>query len=111
MLVTGWGAILIGHLRQLDRFTRWAASSRETSRCPTGSGPWAPAFSALYRRVRMRMAYQRDLAHTIERFQSAAEAIPDGMVVLDAYQPDQVGQRARAVAPRVSISRMTSERR
>ena len=31
----------------------------------------------------MRMAYQRDLAHTIHRFQSAAEAIPDGMIVLD----------------------------
>ena len=34
--------------------------------------------------MRTRVAYQRDLAHTIERFQSAAEAIPDGMVVLDA---------------------------
>ena len=29
------------------------------------------------------MAYQRDLAQTIERFASAAQAIPDGMVVLD----------------------------
>jgi two-component system, OmpR family, phosphate regulon sensor histidine kinase PhoR len=83
VLGVGWGAILIAHLRHLDRFTRWASSSLETP-VPEGSGAWAPAFSALYRRVRTRMAYQRDLAHTIERFQSAAEAIPDGMVVLDS---------------------------
>jgi two-component system phosphate regulon sensor histidine kinase PhoR len=50
---------------------------------PEGTGPWRAAFSGLYRRVRVRDAHQRDLGRTIERFQSAAEAIPDGMVVLD----------------------------
>ena len=54
-------------------------------------------FSGLYRRVRMRVAYQRDLARTIERFQSAAEAIPDGMVVLDtANRIKWANVRARA---------------
>ena len=51
---------------------------------PESGGPWRAAWSAIYRRVRHRRAHERDLTHTIERFQSAAEAIPDGMVVLDA---------------------------
>jgi two-component system phosphate regulon sensor histidine kinase PhoR len=82
VIVVGWGGVIVFHLVQLDRFAQWAAASLDEP-VPEGRGPWRSAFSALYRRVRMRMAYQRDLAHTIHRFQSAAEAIPDGMVVLD----------------------------
>jgi two-component system phosphate regulon sensor histidine kinase PhoR len=81
-LALGWGAILAQHLIHLDRLTTWAEAALDTS-VPEGNGPWRAAFSALYRRARMRRAHERDLAHTIERFQSAAEAIPDGMVVLD----------------------------
>jgi two-component system phosphate regulon sensor histidine kinase PhoR len=82
VLVIGWGALLVYHARNLDRLTRWAGATLELP-VPESNGPWQAAFSALYRRVRTRTAYQRDLAHTIERFQSAAEAIPDGMLVLD----------------------------
>ncbi len=82
MLALGWGTILVFHLVNLDRLTQWAAASIDTP-VPEGKGPWRPAFSALYRRTRTRRAHERDLAHLIERFQSAAEAIPDGMVVLD----------------------------
>jgi two-component system phosphate regulon sensor histidine kinase PhoR len=82
VLVVGWGVILVFHLVSLDRLTQWAAASTD-SPVPEGQGPWRPAFTALYRRARTRRAHERDLAHLIERFQSAAEAIPDGMVVLD----------------------------
>ena len=62
------------------------------------AGPWRAAWSAIYRRVRHRRAHERDLAHTIERFQSAAEAIPDGMVVLDATNRIKwANQRAQAL--------------
>jgi len=82
LLVLGWGALLAFHLVHLDRLTSWAEAPLDAP-VPEGSGVWRGAFSALYRRVRTRRAHERDLAHTIERFQSAAEAIPDGMVVLD----------------------------
>jgi len=82
VLGLGWGALLVSHIRNLDRLTHWAVSTTELP-VPEGSGPWRAAFSGLYRRVRVREAHQRDLGRTIERFQSAAEAIPDGMVVLD----------------------------
>lgn len=83
VLAIGWGAVLMHHVRHLDRLTTWSASALD-ARVPEGTGAWRAAFSGLYQRVRTRRAHERDLAHTIERFQSAAEAIPDGMVVLDS---------------------------
>jgi len=82
VLALGWGGVIVHHAVNLARLTRWAESSLD-ARVPEGAGPWRRAFSALYQRARSRRAHERDLAHTIERFQSAAEAIPDGMVVLD----------------------------
>jgi two-component system phosphate regulon sensor histidine kinase PhoR len=82
LLVAGWGAVLAYHIMHLDRLADWADADAD-ARVPEGTGVWRATFSALYRRTRVRRAHERDLAHTIERFQSAAEAIPDGMVVLD----------------------------
>jgi two-component system phosphate regulon sensor histidine kinase PhoR len=82
-VVAGWGAILVGHAVNLDRLERWASGGADAP-VPEGGGSWRGAWSAIYRRTRHRRAHERDLTHTIERFQSAAEAIPDGMVVVDA---------------------------
>jgi len=82
VLIAGGGGVIAYHLWNLSRLERWAASDLDAP-VPDGRGSWRIALSALYRRVRTRSAHQRDLAHTIERFISAAEAIPDGMVVLD----------------------------
>jgi two-component system, OmpR family, phosphate regulon sensor histidine kinase PhoR len=83
VLVIGGGGILALHLWHLDALASWASAGLETP-VPEGRGVWRIPFTALHRRARARNAFQRDLAHTIERFRSAAEAIPDGMVVLDA---------------------------
>jgi two-component system phosphate regulon sensor histidine kinase PhoR len=61
---------------------QWASGPLDGS-VPEGRGSWRLAFSALYRRVRTRTAFERDLARTIGRFRNAAEAIPDGIVLLD----------------------------
>ncbi|MBK7591421.1 MAG: phosphate regulon sensor histidine kinase PhoR [Betaproteobacteria bacterium] len=81
-LAIGAGAILVFHLRNVQRLADWSAAPLDAP-VPEGSGPWKAAFAALYQRVRLRTTYQRELAQTIERFRSAAEAIPDGMVVID----------------------------
>ena len=74
-------------------------------------GAWGLAFSALYRRARSRNRHQRDLATTIERFRSAVEALPDGMVILDDGEPHPVGQRRARRRTLDSISRRTSGNR
>ena len=71
------------HVRQLVRLTRWADSELDTP-VPEAHGAWGLAYTAIFRRVRSRALRQRDLATTMERFRSAVEALPEGMVILDA---------------------------
>src|SRR5262245_13681244 len=75
-------AIIVFHVWQLDRLFHWACGPLDAP-VPEGLAVWRTVFSALYRRVRTRSALERDLARTLERFRSAAEAIPDGIVLLD----------------------------
>ena len=82
-LAAGAAALVAFHLHHLDIVTRWAAGPLEAP-VPDGRGPWAQTFSALNRRTRLRRTVQRDLRHVIERFRNAAQAIPDGVIVLDA---------------------------
>jgi two-component system phosphate regulon sensor histidine kinase PhoR len=83
VLVAGLLVLAGVHLWQLDRLTRWADAEHDAP-VPEGRGAWGVALSALYRRVRKRNLRQRDLATTVERFRSAVEALPDGMVILDS---------------------------
>ena len=81
-----FGAGMLGvvawHLYQLDALARWAGAALEEA-VPEGRGTWALAYAALYRRVRLRSARQRDLRLALDRFVSGAEALPEGVVVLD----------------------------
>jgi len=83
VMVVGFLAIVAWHLWQLQKLTQWAAGPID-SQVPEGRGIWALAYTALYRRVRLRSARQRDLRLALERFVSGAEALPEGVVVLDA---------------------------
>ena len=83
VIAIGLGAIIGIHLWHLDRLMRWADAPLDAP-VPEAGGAWGLAFAALYRRVRTRALRHRDLATTIERFRSAVEALPDGMVIIDA---------------------------
>ena len=82
ILAIGAAAAIAFHLYHLQLLSEWASGPLDGP-VPVGRGSWAPTFGAIYRQVRTRAAYQRDLRHLIARFQQAAEAIPDGIVVLD----------------------------
>ena len=71
------------HLWQLHKLAQWAGGAIDTP-VPEGRGTWALAYAALYRRIRLRNARQRDLRLALDRFVSGAEALPEGVVVLDA---------------------------
>jgi len=83
VLAVGALAVIGWHLLHLAGLVRWAAGPFEAP-VPEGRGNWALAYAALYRRVRLRNARQRDLRLALERFVSGAEALPEGVVVLDA---------------------------
>ena len=75
-------------LRQLWmvlRLIRWA-------RCPLGpqtpspSGAWGAAFEALHRRARLASAEGEQATLELDRFRRAAEALPDGVMILDGHR-------------------------
>jgi len=80
-------AIVAFHLWNQHLVRRWASGSLDAP-VPEGRGSWRGVFTALHRRMRTREEYQRDLRLTIDRFRRAAEAIPDGVIVLD--ERDQI---------------------
>src|SRR6266550_3781603 len=89
-------AIIVWNLLQLDALTRWASGPIEVP-VPEGGGAWALAYAALYHRVRLRSARQRDLRLALDRFVSGAKALPEGVVVLDANDRiEWVNPRAKA---------------
>ena len=85
LAVTAVGALAIiaWNLLQLSALARWASGPVEVP-VPEGRGTWALAYAALYHRVRLRSARQRDLRLALDRFVSGAKALPEGVVVLDA---------------------------
>jgi two-component system phosphate regulon sensor histidine kinase PhoR len=83
LLAVGALAIVLWHVAELDALARWASGALEDG-VPEGRGIWALAYDALYRRVRLRSARQRDLRLALDRFVRGAEALPEGVVVLDA---------------------------
>ncbi|MDH5245799.1 MAG: phosphate regulon sensor histidine kinase PhoR [Betaproteobacteria bacterium] len=96
VLAVGLGAIIGVHLWQIHRLVRWAEAPVDTP-VPEARQAWGIAFSALHRRSRTRTLHHRDLATTIERFRNAVEALPDGMVIIDAVNRIQwANARAQA---------------
>ena len=96
VMTIGAGAIVAFHLGYLKRVAAWAQEPLDAE-VPEGRGEWALLLAAIYRRTRIRRAYERDLRHIIERFRQAASAIPDGIVVLDATNRiDWANERALA---------------
>ena len=64
---------------------RWAAAPLGTP-TPSASGVWGVAFDALHRRGRLASAEREQATQELARFRRAAEALPDGVVILDGYR-------------------------
>jgi two-component system phosphate regulon sensor histidine kinase PhoR len=75
-------SLLVYHLRHLARLARWAQDPR-ADQVPEGRGPWEEMLSALYRHERSAEARRDELADALARFRRAAQAMPDGVVILD----------------------------
>jgi len=73
---------LAWHLRQLNRLSDWL-ERRLTSEAPESSGIWEDIFLRLYRfRLRNKKRHKR-LVKRLSRFQEAATAMPNAIIVMD----------------------------
>jgi two-component system phosphate regulon sensor histidine kinase PhoR len=82
-LCAGLAVLLAHHLGGLHALLVWLRDPQDAN-VPTGSGAWEEAFNALYRLQRGTTQRQHRLTGQLARFRSAAQAMPDGVVVLDA---------------------------
>jgi two-component system phosphate regulon sensor histidine kinase PhoR len=83
-LVVALGAATIARDgRQLRRLIRWARQPIGTP-VPDATGRWGDAFAALHKRARLAAEQREQLHEALERFRQAAQAMPDGVVILGA---------------------------
>lgn len=73
---------LIHHLRHIARLRVWLLNP-VVDNVPHGLGLWDEIFARLYQMGRVTSRSQQHLSRVVERFQSAARAIPDGIVLLN----------------------------
>lgn len=93
VLTTGWTMALsciaialvllwLRDQRNLALLWRWA--NRDAgSALPLASGPWDEVFARLYRRARDTERHQQALAAALASFRRAAQALPDGVVMIN----------------------------
>jgi two-component system phosphate regulon sensor histidine kinase PhoR len=68
-------------LRQLYRLHQWLLSDKR-SEPPDAAGPWGDVFNEVRKLVRSSERRADELTDTLTRFQSAAAAMPDAVVIL-----------------------------
>lgn len=86
--VMALGTVVFLFLRQLWmvlRLVHWAACPLGTP-TPSASGAWGAAFDALHRRGRLASAEREQATQELDRFRRAAEALPDGVMILDGHR-------------------------
>lgn len=81
-LAAGLAALLLHHVANLSALAGWLRDPLRAT-VPMGSGQWESIFTALYKFVRGALQSQHRLTAQLVRFRSAAQAMPDGVIVLD----------------------------
>jgi two-component system phosphate regulon sensor histidine kinase PhoR len=76
-------ARLFHHARHLERLKRWLANP-QPGKVPEGTGAWDETLTALHRFERAAARREAELADALARMRHAAEALPDGVVILDS---------------------------
>lgn len=76
-------AVMLRDGMQLRRLVRWASQPIGTP-VPDAAGRWGEAFVALHKRARLAAEQREQLHEALERFRQAAQAMPDGVVILAA---------------------------
>ena len=79
------GYLVARHLWRLAQLIRWAVQPLGTE-TPSASGAWDEAYATLRKRARAGAEQREELGKLLDRFRQAAEAMPDGVVILDGHR-------------------------
>ena len=83
-IAIGLGAYVGLQLFQLRRLHQWLLSDKR-GEVPDAGGPWGDVFNEVRKLVRQAARRADELTDALKRFQSAAAAMPDGIVILTEY--------------------------
>ena len=83
VLAGGLLVLLAHHIRHLAGLARWLRDPGAGA-VPEGSGAWGDVLTKLHRFERAAATRQKELVEAFARFRRAAQALPDGVVILDA---------------------------
>jgi len=75
-------AMLVRNSVQLRRLQRWTGQPVGTP-APDAMGRWGDAFASLHRQARLAAEQRQQLHEALDRFRQAAQAMPDGVVLLN----------------------------
>lgn len=73
------------HRRTLTRMLNWISGPLDAP-LPDASGIWGEFVSRMNSRVKIRLQEKTSLAAAVDQFRSALEALPDGVIFLDAQR-------------------------
>jgi two-component system phosphate regulon sensor histidine kinase PhoR len=86
----GWAVLCGGllllhalHVYQLTRMERWLRAPNGDD-LPDPWGAWGVVFAGMYRALRLEAKARDDVAKELELFTQAAQALPDGIAMLDS---------------------------
>ncbi len=82
VLVLMLGIVLVGQLRQRNALREWLTAP-DLHAIPDGSGAWRDIFSRLQALRKKERKQHLELGNALERFRLAAQALPDGVILLD----------------------------
>jgi two-component system phosphate regulon sensor histidine kinase PhoR len=83
LFATGLALLLAWHVRHLARLERWLANPLPGN-VPEGEGIWDEVLASLHRLERDAAKREEGLADALARMRRAVQALPDGVVILDA---------------------------
>jgi two-component system phosphate regulon sensor histidine kinase PhoR len=85
----GWAAVaavlglrVLYHATHLAGLSRWLQAPQRKA-LPSGQGIWEEVLAELHRILKSLETERDDLARALLRFRAAAQALPDGVVILD----------------------------
>lgn len=93
VLIAGVAAYLVATLRHLHRLHRWLLSKKQGP-IPEAGGVWGEVFDEIRKLEREAQRRKGRLRGMLERFQSAAAAVPDAMVILSQHDEIEWANRA-----------------
>lgn len=85
MALCALGFFLLRQLWMTSLLIQWAGRPLGTP-TPSASGAWGAVFESLHRRARLASAEREQATQELARFRRAAEALPDGVMILDGHR-------------------------